>query len=266
MLECVVNLSEGRDEARLERLSAAAGTSLRDLHRDPDHHRSVLTLIDEADELGRSVRRLARATWAELDLREHRGVHPRFGALDVVPFVALDPEPASRACDLRDETAAWIAEEGVGVFLYGPERTLPEARARARAQEPPDLGPRVGDLARGVVMVGCRPLLLAWNLWLEDSDLAEARRLAALVRSESVRALGLAVSGAVQVSCNLVDLERTRPSQVYDAVAASIRRGRIARAELVGLAPRSVLAREDPRRLSQLDLSEERTIEARLDR
>ncbi len=271
MFECVVNVSEGRDVATLELLSRAAGASLRDRHRDRHHHRSVFTLINEPEPLLEDLHSLAGAAYKNIDLRRHTGVHPRFGAVDVVPFVALDPEDPQRACELRDETAAWFAEtQSVPVFLYGllPDgttRTLPEVRRGAFEALAPDVGPGDASATRGAVAVGCRPILVAWNLWLHGVSLAAAQSLAASVRSPSVRSLAFEVGDDVQVSCNLVDVAVARPSQVYDAVAAQlVDGGVIERAELVGLAPRGLLEAEDPDRWEQLGLSEEATIEARL--
>ncbi len=97
MLECVPNVSEGRDAAVLGALVHACGTALLDCHVDADHHRSVFTLAgDEPDVVAGAVRDLARAVDERVDLRVHEGVHPRFGALDVVPFVALHGDPAAR--------------------------------------------------------------------------------------------------------------------------------------------------------------------------
>ncbi|HEV2427955.1 MAG TPA: hypothetical protein VGS61_07030, partial [Acidimicrobiales bacterium] len=121
MFECVVNVSEGRDPALLEALTRACGPSLRDRHRDRYHHRSVFTLIDEPEPLTDSLRSLAGAAYQRLDLRRHDGVHPRFGVVDVVPFVALPGEAPEAACALRDDAAQWFAsDQGVPVFLYGP--------------------------------------------------------------------------------------------------------------------------------------------------
>ena len=268
MFECVVNLSEGRDVSVLEQLTRAAGGSLRDRHRDRHHHRSVFTMINEPDSLLGDLHNLVAATYQHVDLRRHSGVHPRFGAVDVVPFVNLDGDlDAARA--LRDDTAEWFAEtQSVPVFLYGPlsdgtTRTLPEVRKRAFADLAPDVGPAEASDRRGAVAVGAREVLVAWNLWLEGVDLAQARELAAAVRASDVRALAFEVGDTVQVSCNLVDVSSARPSAIYDAVAERIGDGRIERAELVGLAPASLLAAEDPGRWEQLGLSEDATIEAR---
>ncbi len=272
MFECVINVSEGRDLAVLDTFSRAAGASLRDRHHDAFHNRSVFTLINNGPDLVADVRALIDAVMSRLDLSRHQGVHPRLGVVDVVPFVALAPDTPEGAVRLRDETAQWVARtHGVPVFLYGPlphgERTLPDVRARAFGDLEPDLGPAHADARRGAVVLGARPVLVAWNLWLTGVTLEQARAIARALRGPGVRALGLAVGDRVQVSCNLVDLERARPSDVYDRVAASLTPpGRIERAELVGLAPRSLLAREDSRRWAQLGLSEDATIESRLAR
>ena len=267
MFECVVNISEGRDAEALDALGRASGASLRDRHADPDHHRSVFTLIHERDQLLADVHRLIKEAFARLDLSAHEGVHPRLGVVDVVPFVALGDESPADACALRDETAHWIATAtGTPVFRYGPRAdgtsvSLPAIRRRAFTSLEPDEGP-APDPRRGAVVVGCRPVLVAWNLWLSGITLEEGRELADLARSSAVRALAFPVIGAVQVSCNLLDPLREPPSAVYDLVAAATT-GRIERAELVGRAPAALLAREDPARLAQLDLDPARTIEAR---
>lgn len=270
MFECVINISEGRDVALLDQLSRAAGPSLRDRHFDTFHNRSVFTLINTANVLRDDVQRLIDVGLSSLDLSDHEGVHPRLGVVDVVPFVALAPDQVHVALELRNETAEWIATQyGVPVFLYGPlpegERTLPYVRAHAFRDLAPDLGPDDQDAQRGAVVVGARDILVAWNLWLRDVSLEDARHLARMARRPGLRTLGLQVGQDVQVSCNLVDLALATPSQVYDQVNAQITPpGRIVRAELVGLVPRSLLSREDPRRWAQLGLSDDATIESRI--
>jgi glutamate formiminotransferase len=270
MFECVINVSEGRDLEILERLSVAAGPSLRDRHSDTFHNRSVFTLINAPADLLRGVRDLVNASFALVDLEGHEGVHPRLGVVDVVPFVALAPDTAASALRLRDLTAEWIAtSHGVPVFLYGrvhdAERTLPYVRANAFKGLSPDFGPAHADAHRGAVVVGARGILVAWNIWLKGANLERARLLAQLIRRPGVRALGLQVGEDVQVSCNLVDLHLARPSQVYDQVADNLPpEARIDRAELVGLIPRSLLEVEARERWGQLGLSEEATIESRL--
>ena len=259
MLECVVNISEGADPALVATIGATAGTDLLDVHSDTDHNRSVLTLVGED-----APRRVARAAVERLDLRRHAGAHPRFGVVDVVPFVPLAGSTLADAEAARDRFLTWIAGElGVPGFAYGRARSLPEVRRRAFRGLPPDAGPREPHPTAGAVAVGARDVLVAWNLWLALPDLARARLVAARVRGPHLRALGLRVGGRVQVSMNLIAPHVVGPAEAWDRVTALVP---VAGAELVGLVPASVLDRTDPARWAQLDLDPQRTIEARLER
>ena len=257
MLECVINISEGRDLEVIDRIARTAGEDLLDVHTDPDHNRSVLTVVGTV-----APRAIARATIEHLDLRTHAGVHPRIGVLDVVPFVPLEGSTFAEAMVARDEFARWIADElAVPSFLYGPERTLPDVRRGAFTTLAPDVGPTHPHPTAGAVAVGARQLMLAWNLWLAEPDLALARSIASAVRAPGVRALGLQVGDEVQVSMNLIDPLVVGPSQVYDRVAGL---AEVRRAELVGLIPRVLFDSVDADRRAQLDLTADRTIEQRL--
>lgn len=269
MFECVLNISEGRNTALLRDLSATAGTSLRDLHSDGVHNRSVFTLINTSGALLADVRSLIGASFERLDLRTHEGVHPRFGVVDVVPFVALDVAEIDQAVNLRDATARWIGNElGVPVFLYGPFegdiRTLPDVRKGAFTQFSPDFGPLQPSATLGACALGARPVLVAWNLWLRGVTLDEARRIARALRRPQVRALAFSLGEYVQISCNLIAPEDVGPTTVYDQVGGLLHEGDIARAELVGLLPRAVLDHQERARWSQLGLSDDQTIESRL--
>lgn len=259
MLECVINISEGRQLDVVEAIGAAAGRDLLDVHTDADHNRSVLTVVGT-----QAPRAVARAAVELLDLRTHQGVHPRIGVVDVVPFVALDGSTAAQAQAARDEFCAWAGQElAVPCFRYGSERTLPEVRRGAFTTLSPDCGPTASHPSAGAMAVGVRPVLVAYNVWLAEPDLAQAKAIASAVRSPSVRALGLQVGHEVQVSMNLIDPQVTGPGAATDLVAE---RATIARCELVGLVPRWVLLAEDPGRWDNLNLAEDRTIEARLAR
>ncbi len=263
MLECVVNVSEGRDGSLIAALGRAAGRTLLDVHTDPHHHRSVFTLAGERPELDASVRALAALAVARIDVRLHAGAHPRIGAVDVVPFVPLGGTPAGAAMAARDGFARWAADElGVPCFFYGPERALPEVRRDAFRRLLPDTGGSAPHPTAGAMAVGARPPLVAYNLWLvPGTALAEARKVAASVRGPAVRALGLDVGGRVQVSMNLVDPGAVGPAAAYDAVAAMIE---VEVAELVGLVPDAVLRAIPEDRWAALDLDPTRTIESRL--
>jgi glutamate formiminotransferase len=275
LLECVVNVSEGRDSDLVAAIAAAGGDYLLDVHSDADHNRSVLTLAGPGPGLEDAVRDVARVTVTRIDLRHHRGVHPRLGALDVVPFVPLGAggSPAGPGADLtpaieaRNRFASWAGGElGLPCFLYGPERTLPEVRRGAFDPLPPDTGPLEPHPGAGACAVGARPVLVAYNLWLTTPDVTVARTLAQSVRGPAVRALGLAVAGATQVSCNLVDPFVVGPAQVYDEVRRLAEKAGTAvdRAELVGLVPAAVVDSIPTGRWRALDLGPDRTIESRL--
>jgi glutamate formiminotransferase len=257
VLACVVNVSEGRSTAVLDALRTAAGADLLDVHVDPFHHRAVLTLVGED-----APRAVAAEAVLRIDLRRHAGAHPRLGAVDVVPFVPLAGASMADAIAARDRYSAWAAAAlRVPAFRYGADGpTLPEVRRTARGRRPDDGGPLPHPTA-GAVAVGARGVLVAYNVVLAEVDLGRARAVASAVRGPTVRALGMRVGDEVQVSMNLVRPAEAGPAAAYDAVAA---RAPVRRAELVGLVPEAVLRAVDPSRWAELDLAEDRTIEARL--
>jgi glutamate formiminotransferase len=258
VLESVINISEGRQRSAIDVIARNAGAQLLDVHADAHHHRAVLTVIGED-----AARAVTTAAVLSLDLGRHEGVHPRFGVVDVVPFVPLGSADLDRAVAARDRFADWLAHElGVPCFLYGPQRSLPDVRRRAFRDLAPDVGPGEPHPTAGATAVGARPVMVAYNVWLAETDLAAAQRIAKELRSPHVRALGLAVGDRVQVSMNLLAPLEVGPAHVYDAVGA---RARIDHAELVGLVPGALLARTPRARWHDLDLAEDRSIEARLD-
>lgn len=277
LLECVINLSEGRDAALLSRLRAEAGPPCVDVHTDPDHHRSVFTLVGEDPDVEAAARRLSAAAVSGLDLGRHAGAHPRRGIVDVVPYVDLFVERDGRVLDgalptaaaARDRYARWAAETlGLPCFLYGPrddgtEVTLPELRREAWKQRMPDTGPHRPHQSAGAVCVGARKVLVAYNLWLVDADLVRAKEVAAEVRRPGLRTLGLQVGERVQVSCNLIDPWQVGPADAFDAVASRVA---VSGAELVGLLPLAVLEAVPEQRWGPLGIGRASTIEARLER
>jgi glutamate formiminotransferase len=277
VLECVPNVSAGRDEIVLAALWHACADALLDVHTDVDHHRSVYTL--SGPRCAVTARALAVTVARYVDISRHEGVHPRLGALDVVPFVALaGSDPANAVAEAR-EFAAWIAETlAVPAFLYGDAdaggRSLPQLRRDAFTARAPDFGPPTPHPRLGAVAVGARPVLVAVNCDLDGDDVALARDIAREVRERDgglpgVRALGwlLPSRGVAQVSMNLVDLARTGLQAACEAVRDRARgRGRdVARVELVGLVPEAELARSDPAFLAWAGIGPDRTIESRLE-
>jgi glutamate formiminotransferase / 5-formyltetrahydrofolate cyclo-ligase len=266
VLECVINVSEGRDAVVLNALRAAAGASLLDLHADRHHNRAVLTLA--GSEVEASARSVTGTGIRLIDVTRHAGAHPRLGAVDVVPFVPLDGATMDDAIAARDRFAAWASEElGVPCFLYGPERALPDVRREAFRSLAPDFGPSEPHPTGGAICCGARPVLVAYNLWLAPgTDVTVASRIATAVRGPAVRALGLDLEGVAQVSLNLLAWREVGPAVAFDAVAALAEEAGtgIARAELVGVLPEAALASIPAERWPELGLSRGRTVEAAL--
>ncbi len=272
-----MNVSEGQDHRIIDAVGAAAGPALLDVHRDPDHHRSVFTIA--APDPGRTeaaTRRLVDVAFGDLDLADHVGVHPRLGIVDVVPFVALAPTPPDVAVAAAHAFGEWLARaHHVPVFFYdeaaADRRTLPTVRRDAFARLPPDLGPSVPDPRLGATAVGARRPMIAVNVDLDSDDLALARRIASSVRERDgglrgVRALGFALAGQgiVQVSMNLVDLDATGMEHACTEVRRRAEAAGVAtrRVELVGLMPAAEFARWGEEFRAWTGLTDARTIEA----
>ena len=279
VLETVINVSEGQDPRRLTAIGAAAGTALLDVHLDPDHHRSVFTIATaEAGGTEAAARRLVTVALEDLDLREHRGVHPRLGVVDVVPFVALTPTPPDVAVAAAHAFGDWLARtHHVPVFFYADaaanNRTLPCVRRDAFHELAPDRGPNQPNPRLGATAVGARPPLIAVNVELDTSDLKIATRIARETRERDggllgVRTLGfrLETRGTVQVSMNLVDLTATSLERACTEVRDRARLAGVhtLRVELVGLMPEAELARCSPRFQTWTGFNTDHTIEGRI--
>ncbi len=278
MLECVPNVAEGRRLDVVDALAASCGPSLLDVHTDADHHRSVFTLAGPGRrDAETAAAALARAVAARLDLTDHEGVHPRFGVLDVVPFIALD-EDHEVAASAAIGFAEWAAAElELPVFLYDDadplRRSLPELRAEAFVKRLPDLGPPMTHATLGAVAVGARPPLVAVNCWLDTNDVVVARKIAQRIRERDgglpgVRALGLLLESedVVQVSMNLVDLPVTGVEDACTEVRRLARKDGwlVTRVEIVGLVPGSEAQRWSDGFRAWSELGDGPTIEARL--
>ena len=266
-LVSAANLSEGRDPGVLAALRSAAGDRLADLHADGDHHRSVVTMIGDGPSLLAAVLRLAEVAIERIDLAAHRGVHPRLGAIDVVPFAPLYGDDLSACVAVRDDACRSLGALGLPCFRYGPMpdgsmRTLPEVRRGAFRAFGPDAGPERPHPSAGAVCVGARHALVAWNAWIHGASLAATRAVAAQVRTTGLLALGLEVRGATQVSCNLVAPEAFTPLDAYLRIEAALPEGsRIVRGELVGLIPARVLDKVPEPWWARLGLGADRTFE-----
>ena len=260
LIECVPNFSVGRDSAVLARLSAAISSTpavrLLDHSADADHNRSVFTFSGPPDAVAAAALSAAAIAVESIDLARHEGVHPRIGAVDVVPFVPLAGIDLAACVDLARAVGQTLWDRlRVPVFLYEQAALLPErrlleqVRRLARQGAPPDIGVGRHPTA-GASVVGARDFLIAWNILLETADLELAKRIARAIRFSSggfpgVKALGLSLQslGLVQVSINSTDYRATPLHLVFDAVRALAEQAGVAvrGSELIGMIPREAL-------------------------
>jgi glutamate formiminotransferase/formiminotetrahydrofolate cyclodeaminase len=265
LVECVPNFSEGRDRATLDAIRNALlgvpGVRLLDVQADPDHHRSVFTFVAPPEAAVEAAFRAAREAVRRIDLRTHRGEHPRMGAVDVIPFVPLRGTSMDECITLARTLGEKMGRElEIPVFLYERAATRPgranlaevrrgefEGLREAIGSDPardPDFGPRRVHPSAGATAVGARPFLVAYNVYLRGGDESLAKSVAKAVRASSgglpaVKALGLTVGGEPQVSMNLVDIDTTPVHRAFEAVREEARRAGAdaAWSEIVGLVP-----------------------------
>jgi glutamate formiminotransferase len=285
LLESVPNFSEGRDQRTIDAIADELNVHARllDVHSDPDHNRSVFTLVGDDREL---VEALVGAVWVakdRIDLRAHEGAHPRIGVADVVPIVPIEAGDFERA-----RTVAGIVGERLGseldlpVFLYAPPERGPAYYRRGGLEElqrrideaelAPDFGPNQLAPADGGVIVGARRPLIAFNVNLRG-EVAVARAIAGLVREAGggfpgVRALGLelASAGLVQVSMNVEDWEAAALHEIVARIAleAEARGAQVMGSELVGLMPAGAAAAAAGAALQIHGFDESHVLELRL--
>lgn len=296
LIECVPNFSEGRDAAKVGAIRQAIGSEPEvfclDQTMDPDHNRSVITFAGTEQVVGEAALRGIERAAELIDLRQHRGVHPRIGAADVVPFVPL----AGSSLEICVRIARWVAEEawaryGIPTYLYGAAarragRDKLEALRRGGFEKlreeiksnpgrRPDFGGTELHPTAGATAVGARKFLIAYNINLDTSNLEIAQAIARTIRASSgglpaVKALGLflASRNIAQVSINLTDFEMTPLHVVFDAVrreASSLGAG-IVESEIIGLIPEAALKNTDVGELKIRDFSADAILENRLSR
>ena len=293
LIECVPNVSEGRRPrivtAIADAIESVDGVRLLDHSSDVAHNRSVFTFAGEADAVQRAALAVFATAIPAIDLRTHRGTHPRLGAVDVVPFIPLGGATMPDCVRLARSTAETVWERfQVPVFLYeeaasnDARRNLAEIRrgefeglaAKMTAPEwAPDYGSARPHPTAGATAIGARAPLVAFNVNLASNDLSIAKAIAATIRESSgglpfVKALGVALDhrGIVQVSMNMTNFEKTSLLRVFEVIRReSERRGaRILESEIVGLVPAAALPPDPERSLLLTGFSSNQILEQRL--
>ena len=270
IIECVPNVSEGRRPEVIETFVTAIrrvpGVRVLDYTSDASHNRSVLTLAGEAAPLKAAVLALFEQATTAIDLRAHKGAHPRLGAVDVVPFVPIEGVTIADCVALAHETAAVVAQRfGVPVFLYEEASSDPArknledirrgefeglAAKIAKPEWKPDYGPAAPHPSAGASVIGARMPLIAYNINLATDRLDVAKKIAAAIRQSSggfrfVKAMGITLDDRkiVQVSMNLTNHEKTPMYRVFEVVKREAARYGVSvlESEIVGLVPAAAL-------------------------
>ncbi len=270
IIECIPNVSEGRRADVVERFAeairSAPGARLLDYSSDPSHNRSVFTLVGDAAGVKAATLALFAQALAAIDLRTHRGEHPRLGAVDVVPFVPIEGVTMEECVALAKDVGAEVAGRfNVPVFLYEDasnnplRKNLEDIRrgefeglaARMTAPEwAPDFGPAVPHPSGGASVIGARMPLIAYNINLNTDRLDVAKKIAAAIRQSSgglryVKAAGFMLEdrGVAQVSMNLTNYGKTPIFRVFEMVKREAERYGVSilESEIVGLAPAAAL-------------------------
>jgi len=270
VIECVPNVSEGRRPeivaAMADAIRAVDGVRLLDHSSDASHNRSVFTFAGDAAGVERAVLALFERAVADVDLRAHRGEHPRMGAVDVVPFVPIEGVTMADCVALARKVGTAVADRfHVPVFLYEEASSNParknledirrgefEGLAAKMATDgwAPDFGPAAPHPSAGAAVIGARMPLIAYNINLDTNRLDVAKKIAAAIRHSSggyrfVKAMGIALEqrGIVQVSMNLTNYEKTPIFRVFETVKREAERYGVAvlESEIVGLVPSAAL-------------------------
>ena len=268
LVECVANFSEGRDKAKVDAIveaMKAPGVYLLDREMDADHNRCVITLVGEREAIQEAaIRGVGRA--AELiDLTKHQGAHPRMGAADVIPFIPIEGVTIEDCVAMAKHVGAEIAARfGIPVYLYEAAASRPERQNLENIRRGqfegirdeigtnparlPDFGEARVHPTAGATVVGARKFLIAYNVFLNTSDVEIAKKIAKAVRFSTgglrfVKGAGFLVRGMAQVSMNLTDFNQTPIYRVFEFVKREAARyGAVpTSSEIVGLIPKAAL-------------------------
>jgi glutamate formiminotransferase len=292
VIECVPNVSEGRDTDKIKTISGVierSGAKLLDLSSDPNHNRTVITFAGEPQAVAEAAFDVARAAVASIDLTHHTGEHPRMGAVDVIPFIPVGGVTMAECSEIAEQVGKRIGQElNVPVYLYAESARVPQRRQLPTIREgefegfaekikdpawQPDFGPAERHPTAGCVAVGARNFLIAYNIDLDTSDLTIAKRIAKSMRESSgglmnVQAKGIFLEDRqlAQVSMNILNFATTPLYRVFELVRMEAARYGvgIVNSELIGLAPAQVFMDVASYYLQLPGLSRDALVETRI--
>ncbi len=293
IIECVPNFSEGRDSTKIAEIAGVfksfPSVRLADFSGDADHNRSVFTFLGKPDDVRKAALAACGRALDLIDMRKQAGVHPRLGAVDVVPFIPLSRATMKDAVEIAHSFGIQLNKSfGVPVYYYGYAANngqcveLPDVRRggyegladkMVHAEGSPDVGKAIFNARAGATAVGARELLVAYNINLACDDLLLARHIASRIREKHgglkhVRAIGIMLKrrGVAQVSINMTNCKETPLKTVFDRVKTLALEGgaQVLESELIGLAPKCAFAGTTPQYLQLIDFDENHLLETHL--
>jgi len=265
IIECIPNVSEGRNQDVINKIIEnlkQTGVKILDVSSDPDHNRTVITFVGDKSSVLEGAFAVAKSAVELIDLRKHKGTHPRMGAVDVIPFVPIKGITMDETVELSKILAKRISEElKVPVYLYAESATKEERRSLPNIRQgefegffekikdpnwAPDFGPNEVHETAGVTAVGAREFLIAYNIYLNTKDVSIAEKIAKSIRESSgglrfIQAKGMYIEekGMAQVSMNILNYKKAPLYRVFEIVKMEAERYGVSvvESELVGLMP-----------------------------
>ncbi|KKU27955.1 MAG: hypothetical protein UX80_C0003G0009 [Candidatus Amesbacteria bacterium GW2011_GWA2_47_11b] len=283
LIECVPNFSEGRRRNVINKIAAAGKKMVLATEWNADHNRSLMTLVGEPEKVYRAVWEMIKVAVKQIDMRTHKGEHPRIGAVDVVPFVPVSGVTINECVKLAERLGKQVGKElKIPVFLYEAAATQPgrvnladvrkgEYEGLVKEMRKPNFGPNKMHPTAGAMVIGARKYLVAYNVNLDTDDVQIAKDISNVIREKNgglpgVKALGFAVDGKAQISMNLVDFERTNIDGAYAAIKeeAEKRGVKIANSEIYGMIPLEALVKMARDGLQATDFKSNQILETRI--
>lgn len=270
IIECVMNVSEGKDKQVIEAIANCFKSHphvlLMDINTDADYHRSVFSILGELSACYDAVLKATKVAIKRIDMRKHQGVHPRIGAVDVIPFIPIKNTSMQECIDVANKLASTLAKDiNIPVFLYDQAATHQDNvhlsairkvefeglnQAFANHQLNPDYGPLKAHPHAGAIAIGARNLLIAYNITINSSDVSIAQAIAKRIRFSSgglasIKAKGvyLASNNTTQVTINITDYHQTSIKKVFTIVSrlAKESQTQVLNSEIIGLIPKAAL-------------------------
>lgn len=292
IIECVPNFSEGRDLGVINKIADSAkkvkGVRVLDIEWDKSHNRSLMTVVGFPEDVFKAVFEMIKTATSLIDMRTHKGEHPRIGATDVVPFTPISGVSLNECIKLAEKLGQKVSKElNIPVYLYeaaarkkerinladvrkGEYEGLKEEIEKNPGRKPDFGKPKMHPTA-GAIVIGARKFLIAFNINLDTKDVDIAKKIAVKVREKDggllgVKALGFNVDGFVQVSMNLCDYEKTNFDRAYKEVEKEAKKLgiKVKNSEIYGMLPMDALVKAVRDMIKAKDFKSDQVLEKRI--